>query len=113
MRARRVVCDDRTPRLRDFRRGRHRRIVAAHVSPVGRRSRRRVSMTATGSCRPAAAGLVDANVSEDIRELDDQLAAVESDAKALVSGLSEERGTGRVEAGSWSVAECLDHLATG
>jgi DinB family protein len=29
-----------------------------------------------------------------------------------VAGLSEEQGTGRAEAGSWSVAECLDHLAT-
>jgi hypothetical protein len=49
----------------------------------------------------------------DIRELHDQLEAAERDAAALVAGLSEAQGAGRVEAGSWSVAECLDHLATG
>lgn len=53
------------------------------------------------------------NVPEDIRELDDQLEAAEREATALVAGLSEEQGAGRVEAGSWSVSECLDHLATG
>ena len=38
--ARRVGCDDRTPGVRDLHRGRRRRIAGAHVSPVGRRSRR-------------------------------------------------------------------------
>jgi hypothetical protein len=51
-------------------------------------------------------------VPTDIRELQDQLEAAERDAEALVAGLSEEQGTRRPEAGSWSVAECLDHLAT-
>jgi hypothetical protein len=53
------------------------------------------------------------NVPADIRELEDQFEAAERDAKALVAGLSEEQGTDRAEAGSWSVAQCLDHLATG
>ena len=47
----------------------------------------------------------------DIKDLQDQLDAAESDARALVAGLGEERSGWRAEAGSWSVAECLDHLA--
>jgi hypothetical protein len=47
----------------------------------------------------------------DIEDLQDQLDAAESDAQALVTGLAEEQGGWRAEAGSWSVAECLDHLA--
>jgi DinB superfamily len=56
---------------------------------------------------------MDANVPADIRELQGQLEAAERDAEALVAGLSQEQGTRRPEAGSWSVSECLDHLATG
>jgi hypothetical protein len=56
---------------------------------------------------------LNANEPTDVRELQDQLEAAVRDAEALVTGLSEERGTGRTEAGAWSVAECLDHLATG
>ena len=56
--------------------------------------------------------MIDANVPADISDLQDQLDAAERDAEALVAGLSEERGALRTEAGSWSVAECLDHLAT-
>jgi hypothetical protein len=37
----------------------------------------------------------------------------ERDARALVAGLTEPLGTWRADPGSWSVAECLDHLATG
>lgn len=48
----------------------------------------------------------------DIQELQEALDAAERDAEALVGGLSEELGTARIEPGSWSVAECLDHLAT-
>jgi DinB superfamily len=48
----------------------------------------------------------------DIQSLEDQFDAVERDAEALVAGLTEERGTWRAEPGAWSVAECLDHLAT-
>ena len=38
--------------------------------------------------------------------------ATERDARAVVEGLSPEAGTRRAARGSWSVAECLDHLAT-
>lgn len=48
----------------------------------------------------------------DIKDLKDQLDAAERDAQALVADLGEERGGWRSETGSWSVAECLDHLAT-
>lgn len=52
------------------------------------------------------------NLPPDLEDLQDQLDAAERDAEALVAGLSEDRGTARVRPGSWSVAECLDHLAT-
>jgi hypothetical protein len=48
----------------------------------------------------------------DIRVLDEQLAKTGDDAAALVAGLSEESGGWRPAPGAWSVAECLDHLAT-
>ena len=48
----------------------------------------------------------------DIAALEAALDAAERDARLLVAGLTEERGTWRSETGSWSVAECLDHLAT-
>jgi hypothetical protein len=48
----------------------------------------------------------------EIDELLDQLDAAERDARALVAGLSEERGTWQPRPGAWSVAECIDHLAT-
>jgi DinB superfamily len=48
----------------------------------------------------------------DIKDLKDQLDAADRDAQALVADLNEERGGWRAGAGSWSVAECLDHLAT-
>lgn len=54
-----------------------------------------------------------ADVPAEIRELQEQLEAVERDAEALAAGLTETHGTGRPEAGGWSVSECLDHLATG
>lgn len=47
----------------------------------------------------------------DIKALEDQLDAAERDAQALVDRLSEQQGGWRAEPGSWSVAECLDHLA--
>jgi hypothetical protein len=49
--------------------------------------------------------------SPDILDLNAQLDAAERDAQALVADLSEELGVWRSAAGSWSVAECLDHLA--
>ena len=48
----------------------------------------------------------------DILALEDALNAAERDARALMAGLTEDRGAWRAETGSWSVAECLDHLAT-
>lgn len=48
----------------------------------------------------------------DIQEIVDQLDAAERDAQALTTGLTEERGNWRAHPGSWSVAECIDHLAT-
>jgi len=49
----------------------------------------------------------------DLQALADALDAAEQDARALVSGLSESLGAWRTDPESWSVAECLDHLATG
>jgi hypothetical protein len=47
----------------------------------------------------------------DIKDLKDQLDAAERDARALIADLTDERGGWRAKTGSWSVAECLDHLA--
>jgi hypothetical protein len=47
----------------------------------------------------------------DIVGLEKALIAAEHDARALVRGLTETSGAWRVDATSWSVAECLDHLA--
>ena len=49
----------------------------------------------------------------DIEALEEDFDAAERDARALVTGLSEDLGAWRADAGSWSVAECLDHLAIG
>ena len=48
---------------------------------------------------------------DDVAALERAFAAAEHDARALVNGLSDAHGTWRAEPGSWSVAECLDHLA--
>jgi hypothetical protein len=56
---------------------------------------------------------MDPNLPADLRDLHDQLDAVERDARALVAGLAEEQGAWRPQAGSWSIAECLHHLAMG
>jgi hypothetical protein len=53
------------------------------------------------------------NLPADITELQAQLEANERDAQALVAGLTDEQGSQAPEGGGWSVAECLDHLATG
>jgi hypothetical protein len=53
-----------------------------------------------------------ATLPADLQRLDDALGAAERDARALVAGLTEAQGAWRESAGSWSVAECLDHLAT-
>lgn len=52
------------------------------------------------------------NVALDIQDLQDQLDAAECDARALVADLGEGQGQWHAETGSWSVAQCLDHLAT-
>ena len=49
----------------------------------------------------------------DILALDEALDAAEREARDIVDGLSGERGIWRPAPGVWSVAECLDHLATG
>lgn len=49
---------------------------------------------------------------KDIAALDDQFEAVARDYAALVDGLDERSGTWRPDPSAWSVAECLDHLAT-
>ncbi|HEV8365071.1 MAG TPA: DinB family protein [Gemmatimonadaceae bacterium] len=51
-------------------------------------------------------------IPSDINALHEQLDAAMRDARAIVDGLSEEQGTRRPKLGAWSVAECLDHLAT-
>lgn len=47
----------------------------------------------------------------DIGNLHDQLDAAERDARLLLEDLADEAGCWRAEEGSWSVAQCLDHLA--
>jgi hypothetical protein len=46
----------------------------------------------------------------DIAELENQMAAAETDMQTLVSNLTEEQGTAPPPNGSWSVASCLDHI---
>lgn len=48
----------------------------------------------------------------DLRSLETAFDANERDVHALVAGLTPEAGAWRPAPGSWSVAECLDHLAT-
>jgi hypothetical protein len=47
----------------------------------------------------------------ELATLDSELEAIARDAEALVAGMSAGTGEARVAPGSWSVAECLDHLA--
>ena len=56
---------------------------------------------------------IDATLPADIQELLRAIDAAERDARAVADGLTEMQGTWRSEPGSWSVAECLDHLGTG
>ena len=60
-----------------------------------------------------AQSAMDDNLPADLRNLHHQLDAAEREAHALVAGLAEEQGTWRPQARSWSIAECLDHLAAG
>jgi hypothetical protein len=53
-----------------------------------------------------------ADIPADIVKLEDALNAAEQDARTLVADLTDQQGAWRADSGSWSVAECLDHLAT-
>ena len=48
----------------------------------------------------------------DILALEEALAAIDADTRRLLEGLTPEQGGWRAEPDSWSVAQCLDHLAT-
>lgn len=48
----------------------------------------------------------------DIRMLEAALDVVDDDARKLIDGLTAEQGVWRPAPGSWSIAHCLDHLAT-
>jgi hypothetical protein len=52
------------------------------------------------------------NIPPDIADVIEELCAADSDAEGLITGLSEAQGTRRLSADTWSVSECLDHLAT-
>ncbi len=69
-------------------------------------------MEHVGSLRVPAIALMEQTGPSDIVALESAFDAAEQDARRLIDGLTEARGTWRVHAGSWSVAECLDHLAT-
>jgi hypothetical protein len=47
----------------------------------------------------------------EMKAIEDQLDAAERDARALVDGLDDRRGSWRPAPGAWSVSQCLDHLA--
>jgi hypothetical protein len=49
----------------------------------------------------------------ELAALDSALEAAARDARALVSDLGPAQGSWRAASGSWSVAECLDHIAVG
>ena len=70
--------------------------------------------SAVNQAQPAAQPLSDWEVvSPEIQALQNQYEAAEKDARKLVSGLDDALGSWRERDDSWSVAECLDHLATG
>ena len=48
----------------------------------------------------------------DIKALDEGLEALERETRMVAEGLTEATGGWRPREGSWSVAECFDHLAT-
>src|SRR5687767_12413835 len=48
----------------------------------------------------------------DLAALNAAFDAVERDARALIADVSESQGRWQPAPGVWSMAECLDHLAT-
>ncbi|HEY7186097.1 MAG TPA: DinB family protein [Vicinamibacterales bacterium] len=55
---------------------------------------------------------MNASLPPELAALDAAYIVIERDARALAEGLTEERAAWRAQPGSWSVAECVDHLAT-
>ena len=53
-----------------------------------------------------------AELPPELRDLLTQLDAIDRDVAEVVAGLDPERGAWRPAPSGWSVAECLDHLAT-
>jgi len=56
---------------------------------------------------------VPVTLTADLQALDEANETIGRDAHALVDGLSDAQGTWQRAPGTWSVAECLDHLAVG
>jgi hypothetical protein len=52
-----------------------------------------------------------AELPDELRALDGAFGANERNASELIAGLTDAQGTWQPAPGSWSVAECLDHLA--
>jgi len=52
-----------------------------------------------------------AGTAPEIKAIEDALNTLEQEARSVAAGLSEDQGTWRERPDSWSVAECLDHLA--
>jgi hypothetical protein len=48
----------------------------------------------------------------ELRALQQALDAIERDARTLIDGVSDAQGVWRADLTSWSIAHCLDHLAT-
>lgn len=55
---------------------------------------------------------MEAGLTPDLAALDDALTAIARDADALADGLTDAEAAWRPAPSSWSVAECIDHLAT-
>jgi hypothetical protein len=56
---------------------------------------------------------MEATLPHDLAVLHDAFVANEQDARRLTAGLSDTAGVWQSAPGSWSVAECLDHVAVG
>ena len=48
----------------------------------------------------------------EIQAIEEALNTLEQEARSVAAGLTEDQGTWRERPDSWSVSECLDHLAT-